>query len=90
MATITPYNTVGELVAARPARSRVFEAFHIDYCCGGKRPLAEACAKKGVDVDTVLEALSRMDATRPGEQAEDVTTMPLDLLCDHIVERHLG
>lgn len=49
--------TVGELVARRPSRSRVFEKLGIDYCCGGKKPLSEACADKGIDAGTVLTIL---------------------------------
>ncbi len=36
---MNPESTVGQLVVERPARSRVFEKFGIDYCCGGKKPL---------------------------------------------------
>ncbi|MBL7648032.1 MAG: iron-sulfur cluster repair di-iron protein [Candidatus Hydrogenedentes bacterium] len=88
MSTITATQSVGELVAAQPARSRVFEAFHIDYCCGGKRSLADACDKKGVSVDTVLDALVRADSLRASDAHLDAAAMPLDALCDHIVERH--
>ena len=38
--------TVGQLVTERPARARIFEAFGIDYCCGGKKSLALAIAEK--------------------------------------------
>ncbi|HXH92441.1 MAG TPA: DUF542 domain-containing protein, partial [Thermoanaerobaculia bacterium] len=31
--------TVGDLAAAMPLSIRVFEAWKIDYCCGGKTPL---------------------------------------------------
>ena len=88
MSTITEYQTVGELVAARPSRSRVFEAFHIDYCCGGKRSLKEACHKKGVDTATVVTALEHVDIGRAALDDTSPADMPLDILCDHIVERH--
>jgi len=88
MSTISKNQTVGELVATQPSRSRVFEAFHIDYCCGGKRSLAEACGKKGVAVDEVLDALARSDARRASGETEDAASMPLDVLCTHIVTRH--
>ncbi|MBP9025150.1 MAG: iron-sulfur cluster repair di-iron protein [Phycisphaerae bacterium] len=58
---------VGQLVADRPARARVFERFDIDYCCGGKTPLDEACANKGLDLQEVLRAL---------EQAESAVAAP--------------
>jgi regulator of cell morphogenesis and NO signaling len=88
MSVITPSQTVGELVAAQPSRSRVFEAFHIDYCCGGKRSLRDACEKKGVNPDEILAALVRVDNSRPAASDFDARQMPLDVLCDHIVERH--
>ncbi|HEU5401675.1 MAG TPA: DUF542 domain-containing protein, partial [Terriglobales bacterium] len=37
--------------------SRVFEKFEIEFCCGGGKPLAEACAAKDVDVETVIARL---------------------------------
>ena len=40
MKTINPDTTVGEIVRAVPSRSRIFENLGIDYCCGGKKPLA--------------------------------------------------
>jgi len=49
--------TVGELVAERPGRSRVFQSFTIDFCCQGGRSLREACERKGVASDTVLQKL---------------------------------
>jgi regulator of cell morphogenesis and NO signaling len=88
MSTITEYQTVGELVAAQPSRSRVFEAFHIDYCCGGKHSLKDACHKKGVDTAAVVSALARVDSGRASLDDVDPAGMPLDVLCDHIVERH--
>ncbi len=40
MNTVTAETTVGEIVRAVPSRSRLFENLDIDYCCGGKKPLA--------------------------------------------------
>jgi regulator of cell morphogenesis and NO signaling len=70
MTALDPKRTVGELVTERPARSRVFEAFHIDYCCGGQRPLEEACKEASVGTRRVLEALQNADAKHadPGER----------------------
>ena len=50
MSTIDTHATVGQLVVERPARSRVFQRLGIDFCCGGKRPLADACRDKGLNV----------------------------------------
>src|SRR4029079_17288849 len=85
MRHVTP--TVGELVAERPARSRVFEELGIDYCCGGKLPLAEACARRGLDVDAVRRSLETEDAAGVPD-GTDSQQAPLAELCNHIVVTH--
>jgi regulator of cell morphogenesis and NO signaling len=78
---------VGELAVRIPAASRVFYRHHIDYCCGGKRSLAEACAKVGAAPEAVLGEIEA--ARRAAIQAEpDWSTRPLAELIDHILERY--
>lgn len=85
--TPTIETTVGELVAQRPSRSRVFEKLGIDYCCGGKKPLSEACAEKGIDAGTVLTILLAVeDATTSAEQ--NWTSATLADLSRHIEQTH--
>ncbi len=79
--------TVGELVAERPGRSRVFEAHKIDFCCGGKRMLEEACAKNGAPLKQVLAGLAAYDAGA-AKAGDDAGTLSLPDLVDHIVETH--
>jgi iron-sulfur cluster repair protein YtfE (RIC family) len=43
---ITPETRVAEIAAHNPATIRIFQRFTIDFCCGGKRPLAEVCAER--------------------------------------------
>ncbi|HEX5444493.1 MAG TPA: iron-sulfur cluster repair di-iron protein [Pirellulales bacterium] len=83
----TTQTTVGELVARRPSRSRVFEKLGIDYCCGGKLPLSEACAAKGIDADTVLAILlAAEEGTK--SQEDDWTGATLADLANHIEQTH--
>ena len=56
MRNIAPETTIGEIVRALPATSRIFENLKIDYCCGGKKSLAEACRVKGLDAATVVRS----------------------------------
>ena len=77
MTQTNPTLTVGALVAERPGRARVFERFGIDYCCGGKLPLREACDKRGVDAAAVLSALDRRSpasATGRGSRQRNCAT----------------
>ena len=41
--------TIREIALEAPATTRVFEKFKIDYCCGGNRSIADACAATGID-----------------------------------------
>jgi len=81
--------TVGELVAERPGRSRVFQSFQIDFCCQGGRTLSEACEKKGVAVNAVIEQLEA-ESTNPSPTLNNPADLPADELVKHIVEKHHG
>jgi regulator of cell morphogenesis and NO signaling len=47
---ITTETTVRDIALEEPTAISVLEQFGIDYCCGGKSTLAEACAKSNQDV----------------------------------------
>lgn len=79
---------VGQLVAERPLRACVLEQFGIDYCCGGKAPLEDACAKKGVNVEEVLEKLLAADQKATQAGGADWTTASLKDLIDHIISTY--
>src|ERR1051326_4806037 len=49
--TIHATQTVREIAVELPAATRLFEKLGIDYCCGGAKPLTEACAKAGLQVE---------------------------------------
>ncbi len=83
----TPETTVRDIAIEAPASIRVFEKFGIDYCCGGRKPLAQACEERSVDPDTVLAAIESASHT-PGSDATDWATGSLADLCTHIVETH--
>ncbi len=77
--------TVGQLVVERPNRARVFEKHGIDYCCGGKIPLTQACQKKGISLDAIVAELSETDASTPDI---DLVHAGLTELADHIEATH--
>ncbi|MDE2127150.1 MAG: iron-sulfur cluster repair di-iron protein [Armatimonadetes bacterium] len=79
--------TVGQLVAEQPARSRVFERWGLDYCCGGKRPLSEACSAKNLKLQDVLRDLAECEPAAP-LPGQDWTRESLTALCDHIEQTH--
>lgn len=83
---ITTGMTVREVAIELPQATRLFEKFKIDYCCGGNRPLAEACASAGVDVDNVMEMLT--EVTPPDEGVLDFQNISLPELITHILDTH--
>ncbi len=79
--------TVGELVAERPGRSRVFQAFGIDFCCQGARTLREACDRRSVATQTVVEQLEA-ELSDKSAPAQNPAELPLHELTDYIVRTH--
>ncbi len=90
MKTITAETTVGDIVRDTPSRARVFENLGIDYCCGGKKPLAEVCQTKHLDPATVIAMLNALDATPATASPANPGAMGLAELCDHIEFVHHG
>ena len=85
--TINATKTVGEIAVELPQATRVFERFKIDYCCGGARPLGEACATAGVDIDLLTKMLE--DSASPKDlQSIDVQNATLTELVNYILEKH--
>lgn len=79
--------TVRDIATENPAAARVFEKYGIDYCCGGRVPLAEACATRNLSVDEVIASLEATAASA-SSAAQDWTGESLANLAAHIVHTH--
>ena len=79
--------TVREIALEQPSSIRVFEQFRVDYCCGGRKPLSEACTAGNLEVDAVLAALEAA-AQAPAENTENWAGKSLGDLSSHIVATH--
>src|SRR5687767_3042517 len=79
--------TVREIALASPETTRVFEAFKIDYCCGGKKLLADACAEHGLDFGTVAAKIEVVLSSPSETNDQPEFKAPSDLI-DHIVKKH--
>jgi regulator of cell morphogenesis and NO signaling len=87
MTTSTIDLSVGQIAAEFPASVRVFEKYGIDFCCGGKIPVTEACGRKGLDTAILLAEIDQAVQT-PAEDPTDWLTAPLPALIDHILRTH--
>jgi len=84
--TVNTTKTVRELALEVPNATRVFERLKIDYCCGGGRNIAEACAVAGVRVDELSRMLEEAGDVR--DEARDFATGPLADLIRYILDTH--
>jgi len=88
MIIISEISRVGEVAAAFPGATRVFEAAGIDYCCGGGRTLKDACVAVGAPLSGVLRALQNFEQARTGGESRDWRSADLSELITHIIDKH--
>ncbi len=83
---MTPTSLLSEIAVTHPAASRVFQRHRLDYCCNGRRPLADVCRERDLDPDAVLAEITDAQVTTP--DTEHWQTRPLPELIDFIVGRY--
>jgi regulator of cell morphogenesis and NO signaling len=74
--------TLGDIAASNPAATRVFLRHKLDFCCGGQRTLADACAAADLDADAIAGEIS--EEANAGSELERWQGEPLEDLVDHI------
>jgi len=79
--------TIGELVAADYRTAKVFEKHGIDFCCGGKIPLATACRESGIDPSVISREIEAA-GNEPMEQDQNYAAWGLPFLADYIINTH--
>ena len=79
--------TVGELVAEDYRAAGVFKQYGIDFCCGGKKTVAEVCSQKKVPLAELEEKLRNLDG-RPAQQRLQFKEWALPFLIDYIINIH--
>lgn len=75
---------IRDIATAVPSSVRVFQRYGIDFCCGGRRPIGEACDEQGLLFAEVAQAIQAA-AVAPAADERDWTREPLHSLIDHIV-----
>ncbi len=82
---LTPEQSVGAWVTADYRLAALFDRHHIDFCCGGDRPLSQVCAEQGVNLETLLQEAQQVTAFSNGGEQYD--QWALDFLADYIVNQ---
>ena len=79
--------SIGEIVANDFRTASVFKNNRIDFCCGGKKLLADTCRELGINQQKVEDEIKEVSITAPNP-AQDYRSWSPAFLCDFIVNTH--
>ncbi|MBK6832793.1 MAG: iron-sulfur cluster repair di-iron protein [Bacteroidetes bacterium] len=79
--------SIGELVAKDFRKAEIFKKHNIDFCCGGKKTVAQACIDKNIDFLAVDADLKKLEVTN-STSSERFNEWSLDFLVDYILNTH--
>lgn len=80
------HESVSKFVTDNYKTAEVFKKYGIDFCCGGRKSLGEACNEAGVDVADLKIELERVVANESEER--EFNKMKSDDLIDYIISIH--
>ncbi len=79
--------TIGEIAVKDLRKAEVFKKYGIDFCCGGKKTIAEVCAEKNIDA-TKIETELRQVSSESKASNISYSDWNIDFLADYIVNTH--
>lgn len=79
--------TIGEYVTKDFRTAALFSKYGIDFCCNGNRSIEEACQKKAVSPDVLLQEIEAVLSSK-SDSGIDYNAWPIDLLADYIEKTH--
>lgn len=80
--------SLGQLARRIPGATRVFDAHHFDFCCGGNQSLRSAAAAAGVDVAPIVAELQTLEDRGAADGERDWSQTASTELVDHILTRY--
>lgn len=80
--------TLGEIATKDLRKAEVFKKYGLDFCCGGKKTVKEACAEKGIDVTIVEKELQNADKAISDMRPLPYNDWSMSFLADYIVNTH--
>ncbi|HEX2787417.1 MAG TPA: iron-sulfur cluster repair di-iron protein [Ignavibacteria bacterium] len=80
---INTQTKVSDVIKFNYKTTELFEKLGIDFCCGGKKSLSEACANKNINLDSLLNDLKNYSFNN-----DVFNDWELDFLADYIVNAH--
>lgn len=75
---------LSEIAISLPMASEIFRKNRLDFCCGGKQTLKEACEKRNLNLDHILEMLKGLS---PNTSIK-IQDRPLSEITEFIISRY--
>jgi regulator of cell morphogenesis and NO signaling len=80
--------TIGEIVTKDYRKAQAFKKLGIDFCCGGKKTIAEVGAQKGISLQKINEELEAVEHSGNISGELDYDKLPIDFLSDYVINTH--
>lgn len=77
---------IGEVVRDNFRTAQVFESLGMDFCCGGKKSINDACLEKELDPVSVIAQLMVVESN--SHLLQHFNTWEVDFLIDYIINNH--
>jgi regulator of cell morphogenesis and NO signaling len=78
---------IGNIVAENFRTAKIFEDYGIDFCCGGKISISEACGEKGINPDELTAKLTGLNENQ-NITNDNYNAWEPDFLIDYIIKTH--
>jgi len=78
---------IGDLVTSDFRIASLFQEAGLDFCCGGRMTLQEACEKKGISLVSICEKIEKLKMSEP-DSSKNFKEWDLGFMCDYIVNTH--
>lgn len=79
--------TLGEIATKDLRKAQIFKKYGLDFCCGGKKTVKEACNEKGLDFNKIEQELQQTEFVHSNSSLP-YNDWAIDFLADYIVNTH--
>ncbi len=78
---------IGDIVTNDFRAAALFKKAGLDFCCGGKKSLSEACGEKNLPVDSLITEIQELEKL-PADRTHNFREWAPSFLADYIVNTH--
>jgi len=80
--------SLAQIVNSNHKAASVFEKYHLDFCCKGKRSLQQACSEQQLQPEQIISEIERLSGSAASIDSLPFEEMQLTQLIEYIVLTH--